>query len=69
NTSTVSASGYLVKIVNCFFLNVRSGAGINYPVVTTVKAGDIYTIIDERNNFGKLKSGIGWISLAYTEKI
>jgi N-acetylmuramoyl-L-alanine amidase len=66
---TTKSSEYLARVVNCTVLNVRTGAGTNYPVVTTVKAGDVYTIVDEKNNFGKLKSGVGWISLTYTEKI
>ena len=68
-TSSSSLSGYQVKIVNCSVLNVRSGAGTSYPVVTTVKANEVYTIVDESNGFGKLKSGAGWISLSYTKKI
>jgi len=60
---------YKVKI-NCDELNVRKGAGTNYPVVTTVHRGEIYTIIDEKMNgktrWGKLKSGAGYISLKYT---
>ena len=66
---TTKSSEYLARVVNCTVLNVRTGAGTNYPVVTTVKAGEVYTIVDEKNNFGKLKSGVGWISLTYTEKI
>ena len=66
---TTKSSEYLARLVNCTVLNVRTGAGTNYPVVTTVKAGEVYTIVDEKNNFGKLKSGVGWISLTYTEKI
>ena len=68
-TSSSSSSGYQVKIVNCSVLNVRSGAGTSYPVVTTVKSNEVYTIVDESNGFGKLKSGAGWISLSYTKKI
>ncbi len=50
-------------------LNVRAGAGTSYKVTTTVKKGGIYTITEEQNGWGKLKSGAGWISLKYTEKI
>lgn len=49
-------------------LNVRSGAGTSYPVTTTVKEGEVYTIVAESNGWGKLKSGAGWICLAYTSK-
>lgn len=60
--------GYLVKI-NTDVLNVRAGAGTSYPVVTQVKRGQIYTIVDEVKGWGKLKSGCGFIKLSYTTKI
>ena len=50
-------------------LNVRAGAGTSYKVTTTVKKGGVYTITAEQNGWGKLKSGAGWISLKYTEKV
>ena len=28
-----------------------------------------YTIVEEKNGWGKLKSGAGWISLAYTKRV
>ena len=53
-------------------LNVRKGAGTNYPVTTVVKKGDVFTIVEEKKNgttlWGKLKSGAGWLSLKYTKK-
>lgn len=49
-------------------LNVRAGAGTSYKVNTTVSKGQVYTIVDESGNWGKLKSGAGWISLKYTER-
>lgn len=49
-------NGYLVKIVNCSVLNVRAGAGTKYKVNTTVKKNEVYTIVDEKNGWGKLKS-------------
>lgn len=59
---------FLVKIT-ATTLNVRKGAGTNYAVVTTVKKDQVYTIVDELNGWGKLKSGAGWIKLSYTTKI
>lgn len=44
-------------------LNIRKGAGTSYDVVGTVKKGQVYTIVEVKNNWGKLKSGLGWISL------
>ena len=50
-------------------LNVRAGSGTSYKVTTSVKKGGIYTITAEQNGWGKLKSGAGWISLKYTERV
>lgn len=61
-------NGYLVK-VTCDVLNVRSGPGTNYKVNTSVKKGEVYTIVGENNGWGQLKSGAGWIKLSYTEKV
>ena len=65
-------STYKVKIT-ANSLNVRKGGGTSYPIVETVKKGEIYTIVDEKKNgsttWGKLKSGAGWISLKYTKRI
>lgn len=61
-------TGYLVKI-NTDVLNVRAGAGTSYPVTTQVRRGQIYTIVDEVNGWGLLKSKVGYIKLSYTTKI
>lgn len=61
-------TGYLVKI-NTDVLNVRAGAGTSYPVTTQVRRGQIYTIVDEVNGWGRLKSNAGYIKLSYTTKI
>lgn len=50
-------------------LNVRSGPGTGYKVVTAVKKNEVYTIVEEKNGFGKLKSGAGWISLKYVKLV
>lgn len=59
---------YLVR-VTASVLNVRRGVGTAQPVVTTVRRGQVYTIVAERNGWGKLKSGIGWIKLSYTTRL
>lgn len=59
---------YKVK-VTCNVLNIRSGPGTSYDIVGSVKKGDVYTIVDTQDNWGKLKSGAGWICLDYTEKV
>lgn len=58
---------YLVQIA-ADVLNVRKGPSTSYPVVTTVKKNQVYTIIKESGNWGFLKSQIGWINLNYTKK-
>ena len=65
-------TSYLVKIT-ADTLNVRKGVGTNYPTTTTVNRGEVFTIVGEAmkgsTKWGKLKSGAGWISLKYTEKL
>ena len=57
-----------IVIVDTDVLNVRTGAGVSYPITTTVKKGQAFTIVEVKNGWGKLKSGAGWISLEYTKK-
>lgn len=59
---------YYVKI-NADVLNVRAGVGTSYKITTQVTKNQIFTIVDERDGWGKLKSGAGWISLDYTIKL
>lgn len=59
---------YKVK-VTAGALNVRKGAGTNYGISTVIKKGEIYTIVEEKSGWGKLKSGVGWIMLKYTSKV
>ena len=63
-----SGASYRVRIT-ASVLNVRKGAGTNYSIATTVKKNEVYTIVEEKNGWGKLKSGAGWISLSYTSKL
>lgn len=63
---------FLVK-VNCEVLRVRKEPSINSRIVTRVKKGEVYTILEtiEKDGYtwGKLKSGAGWIALNYTNRI
>nr|DAP80536.1 MAG TPA: Cell wall hydrolase autolysin [Caudoviricetes sp.] len=65
--SNSGVSSYTVKIT-ANVLNVRAGAGTNYKINTSVKRNEVYTIVETKNNWGKLKSGAGWICLDYTIK-
>lgn len=53
---------YVVKVI-VDELNVRADVGTSYAVVAVIKKGDAFTIVEEKNGWGKLKSGIGWINL------
>jgi hypothetical protein len=58
---------YLV-IIDTDVLNVRAGASTSTKVTAQVKRGQVYTIVAENGEWGKLKSGVGWIHLGYTKK-
>lgn len=57
-----ATTGMLYEIITDS-LNIRKGAGTSYDIVGTVKKGGVYTIVEVNGNWGKLKSGAGWISL------
>lgn len=70
---TEASCPYLVK-VTAGLLNIRKGAGTNTAKVGSITDQGVYTIVEERQgtgatNWGKLKSGAGWISLDYTKKL
>lgn len=58
---------YLVK-VTADALNVRKGPGKGYAKTGCIRDKGTYTIVEERDGWGRLKSGVGWIFLAYTSK-
>lgn len=61
-TQSSSDSSFLVEII-CNELNIRQQADFNSKVVGTVKRGEVFTIVEEKNGLGKLKSGVGYISM------
>lgn len=65
---TTEFEPYVARIT-AVALNVRSGPGTNYPVVKVLRDKGAYTIVEEKNGFGKLKSNIGWIMLLHTERV
>lgn len=78
---TTSTLPYKVKVIDTdkAGLNVRSGSGVNYPVVTTVKYGEVYTVVAEtkigNSTWGLLKAykekRNGWINVGenYVTKV
>lgn len=67
-SSGSSITSYKAK-VTADVLNIRSGPGTGYAVVGTISDGGVYTIVEEKNGFGRLKSGAGWISLNYVKRM
>ena len=67
-TATPKFEPYLVRVTTSA-LNIRAGAGTTYPITGCIKDKGIYTIVEEKDGWGKLKSGAGWISLSYTKKV
>ncbi|MCQ2308070.1 MAG: N-acetylmuramoyl-L-alanine amidase [Bacteroidales bacterium] len=67
-TEKASSKEFKVR-VNDASLNVRKGPGVLYSVVSKITDKGVYTIVEEKNGWGKLKSGAGWISLKYCTKI
>ena len=61
-TQSNSDNSFLVEII-CDELNIRQQADFNSKVVGTVKRGEVFTIVEEKNGLGKLKSGVGYISM------
>lgn len=71
-TSTSKSFKVKVDITN---LNIRKGPGTNYAKTGKLTGKGVFTITKEckgqgsKKGWGKLKSGMGWISLDYAEKL
>ena len=59
---------YLVR-VTIPDLNIRKGPSTSYDATGKYTGKGCFTIVEERNGWGRLKSGAGWISLDYAIKI
>ncbi|MGL5255383.1 MAG: glucosaminidase domain-containing protein, partial [Brevinema sp.] len=66
-------SSYRVRIT-ATSLNYRKGPGTNYAINGQVRKGEVYTIVSESSGagakkWGELKSGVGWLSLDYCQRL
>ncbi len=68
NNTSSTATSYKVQ-VTASALNIRKGPNTSYGIAGVIRDKGIYTIVQTNNGWGKLKSGAGWISLAYTQKV
>ena len=72
-TKPVSTVPYKVRIT-ATDLRIRKGPGTNTDIVQKAIKPGVYTIVSEATGqgailWGKLKSGIGWVSLDYCKKL
>ena len=67
-TPAPSGDAYLIQVTTGA-LNIRSGAGTNTEITGCIRDKGCYTIVETNGNWGRLKSGAGWICLDYTKRI
>ena len=68
----VAPSGNAVKYrvrINTAVLNVRKEPNASSRIATQVRSGEVFTIVEEKDGWGKLLSGAGWINLSYTKRL
>jgi N-acetylmuramoyl-L-alanine amidase CwlA len=66
--ATVTEDTFKVR-VTVSALRIRKGPSLNTPQVGLITDKGVYTIVEKQGNFGKLKSGQGWICLDFTTKL
>ena len=74
NTEKTTQEAFLVRVANVSagdVLNIRREPNANATKTGSLAYNDpnCYTIIETRNGWGRLKSGIGWINLKYTKTV
>jgi N-acetylmuramoyl-L-alanine amidase len=62
-----TSNNFLTK-VTADALNIRKGPSVIYKKNGVIRDKGTYTITEKKGSWGKLKSGVGWISLKYTKK-
>ena len=65
---------YFIRVTNVGagdVLNIRKEPNVSAPKTGQLAYDDPnkYTIIEEKNGWGRLKSGVGWINLRYTKRV
>ena len=72
-TTKPATTNYIVKIIYTGKegLNIRQEPNTSSKIMGQVYENQAFTIVEEKNGFGRLKSGAGWISLnaKYVKKI
>lgn len=71
NVTTSAPTGfqpYMVR-VTVDALNIRKGPSADTGLNGVIRDRGSYTIVEQSGNWGKLKSGAGWICLDYTKRV
>ena len=68
NTTTTTFKPYVAK-VTALGLYIWLAADKNHGHKGMVFKNQAFTIVEEKNGFGKLKSGAGWLDLEYLKKV
>lgn len=68
STTKLTVNTFKVKVI-ANILSVRAKPTVNSNRVSTIKGGEVFTIVKTDGDWGYLKSGAGWIHLGYTQKI
>lgn len=63
-----SGANYMVKVL-CSALRIRKEPSVNSKIAGVIRDKGTYTIVEEKDGWGKLKSGAGWICLEWTKKV
>ena len=69
NVKTSNPVGCFKVKVNCNALNVREQPNTSSKITDVIHKNEVYTIVSILNNWGKLKSGRGWICLNYCKRL
>lgn len=64
---SVKQPPYLIRVKES--LVIRTGPGGWYPESGKKTGIGVFTVVEEKNGYGKLKSGVGWVSLDKTERL
>ena len=70
SSGSASAASTMKWAVTVTQLRIRKGPGTNYAWTGRYTGKGVFTIVERKNGWGRLKSGAGWISLntAYGHK-
>jgi type IV pilus assembly protein PilM len=66
-----TATKVVVQDTEVGYLNVREGAGTTFKILTKVKPGEIYELLEEKGEWAKIKVSVelsGWVANKYVKK-